>query len=353
MKNVHASRSILVLIALACSHGMTLANDVPPVSGDLFTEALEEASRMPRIRSLLISHDGRLVLEEYFNGMNPQRATNVKSVSKSILSALVGIAIAEGHIDGVDQPISDYYGDRLVSADDRGKGNITVGNLLSMQAGLETTSFYNYGAWVLSDDWVGFALDRPVLSPPGTRMHYSTGNTHLLSDIITRTTGQSTLEFAREALAKPMGITLLAWPQDPNGIYFGGNNMELTPRQMLRFGELYLNDGRIDGKQVVPAEWVNLSLEPRVRSSRNLERQYGYGWWIRDMAGIPTAYAWGYGGQFILVAKDLDLVVVTTSSSQPGDSRRRHIRALYDLLEDKIVAPASTAATRERDLPAS
>jgi CubicO group peptidase (beta-lactamase class C family) len=353
MKNGNARHSILVFIALACSHGMALANDVPPVSGDLFADALEEASRMPRIRSLLISHDGRLVLEEYFNGMNPRRTTNVKSVSKSILSALVGIAIAEGHIDSVDQPIADYYADRLVSADNRGKRNITVGNLLSMQAGLETTSFYNYGAWVLSDDWVGFALDRPVLSPPGTRMHYSTGNTHLLSDIITRATGQSTLEFAREALAKPMGITLVAWPQDPNGIYFGGNNMELTPRQMLRFGELYLNDGRIGGQQIVPAEWVNLSLEPRVRSSRNLERQYGYGWWIRDMAGIPTAYAWGYGGQFILVAKALDLVVVTTSSSQPGDTRRRHIRALYDLLEDKIVAPASTATTRQQDRPAS
>jgi CubicO group peptidase (beta-lactamase class C family) len=122
---------------------------------------------------------------------------------------------------------------------------------------------------------------------------------------------------------------------------------------MLRFGELYLNEGRINGRQVVPADWVDRSLEPRVRSNRNRERQYGYGWWLRDMAGIRIAYAWGYGGQFILVARDLGLVVVTTSSSQPGDTRRPHIRALYDLLEDKIVAPAAHAIERPRDLPAS
>ena len=344
---------ILAFLAVTCVHAPANANDLAPVTGDLFSDALQEASGMPRIRSLLISHDGKLVLEEYFNGMSPRHTANVKSVSKSILSALVGIAIEEGHIAGVDQPISDYYADRLGDPDDAGKRDITIGNLLSMQAGLETTSFYNYGAWVLSDDWVGFALDRPMLSPPGTRMHYSTGNTHLLSDIITRATGRSTLEFARDALARPMGMTLVAWPQDPSGIYFGGNNMELTPMQMLRFGELYLNDGRINGEQVVPAEWVNLSLQPRVRSSRNRERQYGYGWWLRDMAGIPTAYAWGYGGQFILVAKELNLVVVTTSSSQPGDSRRRHIRALYDLLEEKVVAPASRATPPQRDVPAS
>ena len=173
-----------ILLALACLGSNAFASDTAPVAGDLFTEAVQEAREMPRLRSLLISYDGELVLEEYFNGMTPRRTANVKSVSKSILSALVGIAIAQGHIEGVDQPIAAYYDDRLTDADSTGKRSITIGNLLSMQAGLETTSFYNYGAWVLSDDWVEFALERPMLSPPGTRMHYSTGNTHLLSDIL-------------------------------------------------------------------------------------------------------------------------------------------------------------------------
>ena len=118
--------------------------------------------------------EGELLLEEYFNGASAARKANVKSVSKSVMSALVGIAIERGHIEGVDQPLADFYDDSL----DSGKRAITIGNLLSMQAGLETTSFYNYGAWVVSDDWVAFALDQPVRSPPGTRMRYSSGNFH-------------------------------------------------------------------------------------------------------------------------------------------------------------------------------
>ena len=324
------------------------ADDRQRVDAALFERALETASGMPRLHSLLISLDGGLVLEEYFNGRNPWRTANVKSVSKSIMSALVGIAIDQGYLDGIDQPIADYYGEVVAGP----KGGITIGNLLSMQAGLETTSFYNYGAWVLSDDWVRFALEQPVLSPPGTRMHYSTGNTHLLSDILTRASGQSTLEFARRNLGEPLGFTLAAWTQDPGGVYFGGNNMELTPRQMLAFGELYMNGGHANGRQVIPFAWVETSLSPRVRSTRDEDRQYGLGWWMKDMAGLPTAYAWGYGGQFILLVKDLDLVVVTTSESKPGDTRRRHIRDLYDMLEFDIVAPARQALLTASELSA-
>jgi CubicO group peptidase (beta-lactamase class C family) len=337
----------IILAALLLAGTATLrAEDRPSVDVGLFDDALQTAAGMDRLHSLLISKDGNLLVEKYFNGRGPWRTANVKSVSKSIMSALVGIAIEQGHIRGLDQPIVDYYGDALAAP----KSAITIGNLLSMQAGLETTSFYNYGAWVLSDDWVRFALDQPVLSPPGTRMHYSSGNTHLLSDILTRASGQSTLEFGRQYLSEPLGFKLAAWTQDPNGVYFGGNNMELTPRQMLAFGELYLNDGRANGRQVIPESWVEASLTPRVTSSRDEERRYGLGWWIRDMDGLPTAYAWGYGGQFILLVKDLDLVVVTTSDSRPGDTRRRHIRSLYNLLEHEIVAPVRRASMESLDL---
>lgn len=308
-----------------------------------FADALEAAKRMPRLHSLLVSRNGELVVEQYFNGTNARQTANVKSVSKSWISALVGIAIDSGHIAGLDQPISDYYGELLAADDDEPKRSITIGNLLSMQAGLETTSFYNYGAWVLSDDWVRFALRQPMLAQPGTRLVYSTGNSHLLSDILTKATGSSTLQFAREELGRPLGIDIKAWPTDPNGIYFGGNNMVFTPRQLLAFGELYLNEGRANGRQVIPETWVNESTQPLVESSRERGRYYGYGWWLRDMAGVRIAYAWGYGGQFVLVAKELDLVAVATSSSLPGRNRRSHIRGLYRLLEDRVVAPVAAA----------
>lgn len=330
------------LLALFCAALVFTAGPAGAATLDAssFDVAVSAARQMPRLHSILISQDEELIVEQYFNGKRRNDTANVKSVSKTIMSALVGIAIEQGHIAGVDQPISDYY-DLPSEQPEARKRNITVGNLLSMQAGLETTSFYNYGAWVLSDDWIRFALEQPLTAEPGTRLLYSTGNTHLLSDIITEATGRSTLQFARQSLGQPLGFELAAWPRDPKGVYFGGNNMELTPRQMLAFGELYLNEGQVDGRQIVPANWVSSSVEPRVESPRENGRYYGYGWWIRTLAGFEAPYAWGYGGQFIMLVPELDLVVVTTSSSEPGEGRRSHIRGLYRLIEQQIVRAAA------------
>jgi CubicO group peptidase (beta-lactamase class C family) len=286
-----------------------------------------------------VSYRGEILLERYYNGTTRTRLANMKSASKSVLSALIGIAIEQRHIESVRQPIGSYFSEFLKSERDAAKWSITVEDLLTMRSGLETTSNRNYGAWVLSGNWVRHALTRPLLSTPGTRMEYSTGNTHLLSAILTRASRRSTWEFAQENLAKPMGYSLARWPQDPQGIYFGGNDMLMTPRQMLAFGELYLNGGRFGDRQVVPEGWVNTSLLPRVQSRRESGREYGYGWWIREMAGYTTYYAWGYGGQFIFLVPEVDLVAVTTSNSNPGTERRTHLRSIYDLVENLIVSP--------------
>lgn len=349
-KSLRSDRSALTSLHLVALLALALA--ATPANGEtearldeaVFADALRMAEQMPRLHSLLVSQNDQLIVEKYFNGKNSRRNANVKSVSKSIMSALVGIAISQGHIAGLDQPISEHAGALIPDQTGTSKEKITIGNLLSMQAGLETTSFYNYGAWVLSDDWIGFALDQPLQSEPGTKLQYSTGNMHLLSAILTQATGKSTLAFAREVLGRPLGFELAAWPQDPSGVYFGGNNMELTPRQMLAFGQLYLNEGRSNGSQVIPAEWVETSLLPLIESSREEGRFYGYGWWIRDMAGHQTTFAWGYGGQFIILVPDLDLAIVTTSSSLPGNDRRAHIRGLYILLENEVIRPAGIAA---------
>jgi len=140
-----------------------------------------------------------------------------------------------------------------------------VEHLLMMRPGLEGTSNRNYGAWVTSRNWVQHALARPMFAAPGEEMEYSTGNTHLLSAILTQAAGQSTWQFANETLAKPLGFSLAQWPRDPQGIFFGGNDMLMTPRQMLAFGELYLNDGLVNGQRVLPARpaevhWVGTSM---------------------------------------------------------------------------------------------
>jgi CubicO group peptidase (beta-lactamase class C family) len=316
-----------------------------PVAANL-DAAAQAAEQMPRLHSLLVSWRGELILERYSKGITASRLANIKSASKSVISALTGIALDRGLIPNVRQPIDSYFGDFLKTEKDPAKRTITVENLLTMQSGLQTTSNRFYGAWVLSPNWVRHALTRPMTSIPGTRMEYSTGNTHLLSAVLTKATGKNTWQFAQDVLAKPLGFTLARWPQDPQGIYFGGNDMLMTPRQMLKFGELYLNRGKAGDVQVIPEAWVEASFTPHVESPREFGRSYGYGWWIRDMAGYTANYAWGYGGQFIFVIPELQLVTVVTSKSDADerDARRSGNRSIYSLVEDLVIpsiAPAN------------
>ena len=164
----------------------------------VFDNAIAEAARLNRLHSLLVSIRGEIVLEQYFNGTKATRLANIKSASKSVISALVGIAIDQGKIPSVQQPISVYFPE-LKNEKDPLKREIKIEDLLTMQSGLESTSNRNYGAWVLSSNWVRHALSRPMLSAPGTVMTYSTGNTHLLSAILTKATGKSTWQVAQES----------------------------------------------------------------------------------------------------------------------------------------------------------
>ena len=306
-----------------------------------FVDAHEAALRLPRLHSLLISYRGELVFEEYYNGADSRRPANMKSASKSVISALIGIAIDEGHIKSVEDPITKYFPEYILNQTDPDKQLITIENLLTMQSGLETTSNRNYGKWVLSENWVEFVLNQPLVAKPGTRMLYSTGSTHLLSAILTRASGINTKEFAQKHLASQLGYSMSYWSRDPQGIYFGGNDMEMTPRQMLAFGELYLNKGVHEGRQIIPTNWVKESYRPHVLSPRGQGRYYGYGWWLRDLAGMLVPVAWGYGGQLIFVVEPMDLVVVATSDSTPGRTRRGHLGRLYNLVEDKILRQVS------------
>jgi CubicO group peptidase (beta-lactamase class C family) len=306
--------------------------------------AVDQARGLPRLRTLLVARHGEMELEEHFRGPPLTSPANVKSVSKSVLSALIGIAVEEGHL-GVDQPIAPLFEEYLAAADDPRKWQITVGHLLSMQSGLERTSGTFYGRWVTSPNWVRYALSRPMVDEPGGARLYSTGNSHLLSAALNRATGRDTWTYAREKLAVPLGITLPRWPTDPQGIYFGGNEMRLTPHAMVRFGELYRNGGRYQGVQVIPETWVSESLTPRAGLRRPGEA-YGFGWFLSSVAGYPMFYAWGYGGQFIFVVPDLELTVVTTSD--PDTPREgEHIRAVRQVLEHWIVPAAVSGAYRE------
>ncbi|RJS91798.1 class C beta-lactamase-related serine hydrolase [Salinisphaera sp. Q1T1-3] len=277
------------------------------------------AGALPRTHTLLVAVDGEIVVDRGFRGHATDETANIKSLSKTVMATLVGAAIDRGVFDGVDQPIVALLGDRVPTDIDPRVRDIIVGQLLSMQAGLERTSGQNYGAWVASRNWIADALQRPFVGAPGGRMRYSTGNTHLLSAALTETTGRSTLALMRDWLGAPLGINIPPWTRDPQGIYFGGNEMGLTPKALLAFGEMIRRDGRVNGETVISPEWIAASWQPRTRSVYTGDA-YGYGWFTTELAGVSAHYGRGYGGQVLFVVPARRMTVVMTSDPTPPSS---------------------------------
>jgi CubicO group peptidase (beta-lactamase class C family) len=167
-------------------------------------------------------------------------------------------------------------------------------------------------------------------------MLYSTGSTHLLSAALTRASKRSTLELARDWLGEPLEIDVAPWTRDPQGIYLGGNEMALSPRALLRFGEMYRQGGMIDGKRVISENWIRESWTPRT-SSPFTGDAYGYGWFMREMRGHTAYYAWGFGGQMLYVIPSLGLSIVMTSNPTEPSREDNYIGQLHALVADGIV----------------
>lgn len=310
----------------------------PTVAADSveLQKVYEKAREITSLRSLLIQQNGSRIAEKYFRGGGPNKLMNTKSASKSIISLLTGIAVEKGFINSVNDKISKYLPEYFESITDSVKHEITVRDLLTMRTGLETTSFYNYGAWVTSEDWVAFALEQPMKDRPGGDMMYSTGTSHILSVIISKTSGMSTRAFANEYLFGPMGIEAGGWDRDPQGNYMGGNNLALKPEAMLKLGQMVLNGGTWNGERIISKEWLADSFNTYTRSNFN-PYDYGYMWWNRKVAGYDTYFAWGYGGQYIFIIPELDGVVVMMSSLANASQDRSYKEPVFELLADHII----------------
>jgi len=287
------------------------------VNAELLDQAYARARETPGIHSLLVQRNGVLIAEEYFGGSPPDSLYQVWSVTKSVVSILAGIALREGYLTGLDQTIDPFLRP-IVDSLPEDKGHITVGNLLTMTSGLawhELDGGGEYSRWVTSGDMIQYVIDLPWEHHPGEVFHYHTGGTHLLSVILTEATGSPMLDFAREHLFGPLGIDQAEWWTDERGYYTGGMGLNLRPRDMLKIGELFLRDGVWNGVQVVPSAWVGASTTAQVSTGDAVPfgPEYGYLWWVGRGQGRDFYFANGYGGQFILVSPDLDLVVVATS----------------------------------------
>ena len=285
----------------------------PGESGDVtFATATRRIEReLPEVRALLVVRRGRLIFERYFRGAGPATLFNTKSVTKSVVSALVGIAIRDGHIQSLDQPISTWVGAEMTDRASPGAAQVTLRHLMAMTAGWAwRENGPETSAWIASPNRIRFMLEQPMNAPAGSRFNYSTGVAHLVSVILTRATGASTRDYAVERLFKPLALSPGDWARDPQGYYEGGSELELTARDMARFGVLYLNAGRWHGVDVVPRSWVLESTTPHGRVD------YGYLWsYLPREWGGPAVNALGYGGQIISIVPAADTVLVIASTT--------------------------------------
>ena len=272
------------------------------------------------IHSLLIVRNGYAVLEAYFYPNSKGILHDLASVTKSITSTLIGIAIDKGYIKSVKQRVLDFFPERKIANLDENKKSLTIEHLLTM-----TTGFcpdFNHGERQLeqmrrSEDWIQFMLDQPLLSKPGTEFAYCSGASQLLSAIITRATGMSALDFARKHLFEPLGIQDVIWPADPQGNNTGWGDFFMHSKDMAKIGYLFLNKGRWEGKQVISAEWAKQATKQHITLADG--EGYGYRWWLPNE--LPGLYeARGRGGQRICVLPEKNIVAVFTGSGfEPGD----------------------------------
>ena len=316
---------------------------------------------LPALQAMVVLRDGRMVWEQYWGGADSGTAFNVKSVSKSILSALVGIAIEQKKLS-LDQTIASILPElyrngqpenrmfrAAVVRNDSVRSTITVRHLLTQSSGY---AWDEGGAilstFLVSSDPARLVAEQVMAALPGATFNYSTGNTHLLGTALERAIGTPLRPYAETTLLTPIGALLRGWDIEGAGRPLGGSEMYLTARSLARFGQLFLDGGTAGGKQVVPAGWVAASWEKRFDVPSPIYQEmipgltgYGYLWWLRTSHGLVMNSALGYGGQFVLVVPELKLVIAGASAL---DARNPGLipqfKGIFGLV-DQVVAAVS------------
>jgi len=333
-----------VVRAQSTSTPTSVPPPVPPGSSELsgsvdlqvlrprIATLLDDARRLDTLETVIVTRNGEALGERAYGDSSLTGSANIKSASKCIVSALVGIAIDKGLLEGVDQRIETVLRSEFPRDPDPRLSHITIGHLLSMRSGLERMSGPNYGRWVASRNWTRFALAADFVDEPGGGMLYSTASTHLLSVILTKVSGKPTLALAREWLEPLEGFRIGSWHRDPQGYYLGGNQMAMTPRSLHAFGELYRRGGITeDGTRLISHNWIRESWIRRTNSVFNGDG-YGYAWFLKEMGGAQVNYAWGYGGQMLYIVPSLGLTVTMTSDESAPSARTGYRDELHGLL---------------------
>lgn len=319
--------------------------------------AYQRAQNLSNIYSLLIVKNGYLVAENYFHGQSHNVPNPTASVTKSVVSSLAGIALRENILTGLDQTITGFFPEVDWPALDPRKSQITILQVLQMRSGFPWEEFSGHiNRLFSSPNWIPFIAEFPLSADPGTQFGYSNLTAHLMAIILARAADMSLLSFAQAHLFDPLNIRPGYWPADASGYNYGSGDLSLTPRDMAKFGLMYLNSGMFNGSQIIPAEWVSESLTP---TSFNVYARvvspdlggkilswfdvldYGYLWWSSKAGAHPFHYAWGHGGQLIVLVHDLNMVVVTSANNlagQFGEAAWQKEKAIMEMVGEFIAS---------------
>ena len=353
---------VLVFALVSLANAQRVPRDWPmatPESQGLDSAALAEAITQARtkglaIHSLLIVRNGYLIAEVYFHPYGGPRGIktphDIASATKPLTATLIGLAIAQGKLKSTQQTLLSVFSDRQFKnhSGENGerKSRITIEHLLTMSSGLDCAGRGEPALWnmFLAPDNTQFMLDLPMVSEPGTQYGYCSGGMHLLSSVISKTTGMNAEAFARKYLFSPLGIRQFIWPHDPQGVSHGFGNLHLLPRDMAKLGWLFLNQGKWQGKQIVPADWVANATRSHIKTGGAGTSDYGYGWRV-PTNGSPIAFeASGRGGQQISVLPSKNAVIVFNGG---GFASGEVMKQVLSAFKSDTALPANAAGVAQ------
>jgi CubicO group peptidase (beta-lactamase class C family) len=307
----------------------------------LVAELYHNAGQLETIYALLVVKNGHLIAEEYFHQGTVAQKARVQSVTKSVTSALVGIALDRGCLSSVEQRMLDFFPEVSGQITDPRKERITIRQMLQMRAGYPWEES-DPALWegLLSGRYVPLIEGFPLVTDPGTAFHYSNLTSNWLGIIVDRACGAHLKPYAEEHLFLPMGVETGEWGTDWDGHNNGCGDLHLTARDMAKFGLLYLNGGEYEGNQIIPADWVHDSLRTYTKDAwdnigRFRDIGYGYQWWSARAGDQHVNFAWGHGGQLIVLVDELNMVVVTTADPfwlEHNDESWKHEKATISLV---------------------
>ena len=311
------------------------------INSSLLDQAYQAGRNESGLYAVLVVKRGLLVGEAYYNDKKVSDLLHLRSVTKTLVSTLIGIAIAERKIQSVDQPISDFlradYGSLL-----NNKTDVTIRHLLTMSSGIswDESQLSGYTDWESSSDPTRYVLERALLTTPGLQFNYNSGASHLLSVILTKATGMSTESYARAKLFTPLSIVSWNWPKLRDGFSNGAAGLQLTARDLAKLALLWQQQGRWNQQQLIPASYMLTAAEPQrnIRSSVGGLNLTGYGflWWLGSENGRALQLAWGYGGQFALTLPAQDTTILVMGHNVPSNVRDQE-RRLMELVVQKIL----------------